>query len=746
MLTSYTYDQLNHLLQVTMPRSTGTQYRIFTYDSTTQRLTSAKNPETNNLAVSYTYNADGTLATKKDANGNTLTYTYDTYGRLTSSPAGTFVYDTCPAQDNYCTNAPGQLVEATFGSMVGPNDLTFQYDYTYTPAGKVSSKTLTLTSANQLGFGGVHAWGSLTASYTYDSQGALTAMAYPLCQSWQICTPPTFTYTLDALERPTTLTGNDNITYVSGVTYNAAGQTSYGGRTYYNLLQVTQAGAITYSYSPGNNNGQIVSSGDTVTGETISYTYDALKRLTDAHSSLNWEEQYGYDGFGNLTQMTPKQGSGPTLSVNVDPATNRISPTGVLYDNNGNTAYTPSMTLYDDTLNRLNRLSINTGANAYYGYDPSNLRVYYRDPSNTEWIYFYGVDGKKLAVFQIAGFPTEYGARVIQFTQQTRNLYFTGILVGQTDRLGSVTVNNRRYYLYGVEYTATSNDTEKYATYTRDSVSGLDYAVNRYYSSIWGRFLSPDPSPASVNLRNPQSWNRYAYVGNDPANGSDPSGLYDSPPGGPPTSPPAGGMDPFGPDGSSPCQSYRQALFNWRGLDGNVQNGDWAGFISALAECNGFFAGGGGAAGGGGTPWYQQHPCDTRDAKNAAIIGFMKSEQADAHSVAARTGLSTDFILAWASYESNWGNSTVAKDDNNFFGLKPDLGKPAHWAGSDPYSGCAVPGYDCFTSQPAGLVPSAVSALISFGGKYLNAALSRSVSGGRRNGDCASDRQRGVQQ
>jgi len=99
------------------------------------------------------------------------------------------------------------------------------------------------------------------------------------------------------------------------------------------------------------------------------------------------------------------------------------------------------------------------------------------------------------------------------------------ILVGQTDRLGSVTVNNRRYYPYGVEYTATSNDTEKYATYTRDSVSGLDYAVNRYYSSIWGRFLSPDRSTANMNLANPGSLNRYAYALADPVNRGDPSGL-----------------------------------------------------------------------------------------------------------------------------------------------------------------------------------------------------------------------------
>jgi len=46
--------------------------------------TSATNPE--NGTVSYTYNADGTLASKKHSNGNTETYTYDTYGRLTGYP------------------------------------------------------------------------------------------------------------------------------------------------------------------------------------------------------------------------------------------------------------------------------------------------------------------------------------------------------------------------------------------------------------------------------------------------------------------------------------------------------------------------------------------------------------------------------------------------------------------------------------------------------------------------------------
>ena len=49
--------------------------------------------------------------------------------------------------------------------------------------------------------------------------------------------------------------------------------------------------------------------------------------------------------------------------------------------------------------------------------------------------------------------------------------------------------------------------------------------VDRARNSVWGRFTSPDPSWASVNAANPQSWNRYSYMVNDPINGYDPSGL-----------------------------------------------------------------------------------------------------------------------------------------------------------------------------------------------------------------------------
>jgi RHS repeat-associated protein len=97
------------------------------------------------------------------------------------------------------------------------------------------------------------------------------------------------------------------------------------------------------------------------------------------------------------------------------------------------------------------------------------------------------------------------------------------------DRVGSATQvgsQNVSFYPYGEDKgTAGANDNWKFGTYLRDSATGLDYAMGRYYSSGSGRFMSPDPYQASGGPAVPQSWNRYAYVQNDPINYGDPAGL-----------------------------------------------------------------------------------------------------------------------------------------------------------------------------------------------------------------------------
>ncbi len=60
----------------------------------------------------------------------------------------------------------------------------------------------------------------------------------------------------------------------------------------------------------------------------------------------------------------------------------------------------------------------------------------------------------------------------------------------------------------------------------RDGDTGLDYAVNRYFSGGTGRFLTSDPlGIKAVSANDPRTFNAYTYVGDDPINYTDPDGL-----------------------------------------------------------------------------------------------------------------------------------------------------------------------------------------------------------------------------
>jgi YD repeat-containing protein len=111
-----------------------------------------------------------------------------------------------------------------------------------------------------------------------------------------------------------------------------------------NLARQAVNGALQYVYSAAQNNGQITQMVDTVSGETISYQYDALKRLTSASSTAAWNQTYQYDGFGNLTAKA-------AAPIPVDAATNRLS--NAFYDANGNMTWGSGVTLTYDEANRV---------------------------------------------------------------------------------------------------------------------------------------------------------------------------------------------------------------------------------------------------------------------------------------------------------------------------------------------------------------------------------------------------------
>jgi len=510
-------------------------------------LTSATNPE--NGTVTYTYSADNTLQYKHDAKGQDTVYTYDSKKRVTMVqryPAGknnaedtcqqvTYSYDTNPYNSTFSQNPKGRLTATKYyaGNCPAGVGQSITEMYSYNPPGQVNWKSLQAGTAT-----------AQTVNYEYDISGRLTYMGYPAPGLVEL------SYGYDGMGRPNSLSVPGATGYwVQNAQYDVAGRMNSmqyaavpGGA--YTLETMTYnvngqlaslnwgvapgssgytgpAGGIQYSYSATQNNGQITQAVDTLSGETIGYLYDALKRLTSAtstpisgSSTAPWTQTFQYDGFGNLTA---KVLNGATTPIAVNAATNQLS--SVYYDANGNMTSGAGATLTYDVSNRLASAVETSGGIEYYGYAPDNKRVFQQTASGHQLITLYGTQGEKLSVFDLTA-----NAWVATY------VWFGGKLISDGnavygDRLGTNRASGARFMPYGDEITSTTNDHVKFGTYTRDSYTGLDYAGARYYASSYGNFSSPDPSMDNVDYQNPVSWNAYSYTNGDPINSNDPNGL-----------------------------------------------------------------------------------------------------------------------------------------------------------------------------------------------------------------------------
>jgi RHS repeat-associated protein len=67
-------------------------------------------------------------------------------------------------------------------------------------------------------------------------------------------------------------------------------------------------------------------------------------------------------------------------------------------------------------------------------------------------------------------------------------------------------------------------DASRFTGKERDAETGLDYFGARYMSSAQGRFTSPDLPLYDQHPTDPQSWNLYSYVRNNPLIYTDPDG------------------------------------------------------------------------------------------------------------------------------------------------------------------------------------------------------------------------------
>ncbi|HEU4597120.1 MAG TPA: RHS repeat-associated core domain-containing protein, partial [Pyrinomonadaceae bacterium] len=238
-------------------------------------------------------------------------------------------------------------------------------------------------------------------------------------------------------------------------------------------------------------------------------------------------------------------------SLSYDETTNRIDTPGWAYDAAGNqtrvrVAGGAWQRMEYDCANRLVAVKTDAGALlASYTYGDSKARLTMREGATRTYYAWAGgsvigeyaeTDGTATALSpQWARNYIYLGGRLLA-TQQPNGAGGDYVEYHHPDRLGTRVVSNAtdaNYYEqaalpFGTALNAESTGAtgRRFTSYDRSLASGLDYAVNRHYDPMQGRFTQVDPlGMEAANLNDPQTLNMYAYCANDPVNQVDPSGL-----------------------------------------------------------------------------------------------------------------------------------------------------------------------------------------------------------------------------
>jgi RHS repeat-associated protein len=521
--TSYANGVLNKVSSITQ----GSQSRTFNYDGM-GRLTSEVLPE--NGTTSYQYNTFDKLTQRTDNRGVITTYSYDTLNRpyqTIYNVGSTGVPATATVTDSY-GSSPTQLNN---GRLLTMTDGTGSQTYTYDVMGRVTENSQVISGT------------SYPVSYQYNYDGSVTSLTYP---SGRVVQPA-----YDAIGRPATV-ASGTTTYVSGITFNpnfsVSSMTLGNGVTEtltqspdrlqlqtvsYALGGTTKFGE-TYTYnSSGANNGETTSISDSVdSGRNMTYTYDALDRVSTAVSqgSTNfpkWGLSWTYDRYGNRLSQAVTAGSAYANSVVVSTTTNHITTSGYTYDANGNMTNDGENTLVYNAENRAISAADGSGTGAY-SYNGLGLRVQKTFGSTTTAYIFSG--NNVIAEYGNGTLSAEYirlgDGVVAQYNSGTLNYVGRDRLSTRTlmDTSGNV-LGSQGHYPFGEDwYMNSPTAIWHFTSYERDAESGNDYAKFRFHANRLGRFLTVDP--LSPSGHSPQLLNRYSYVASEPIDRQDVSGRY----------------------------------------------------------------------------------------------------------------------------------------------------------------------------------------------------------------------------
>lgn len=230
--------------------------------------------------------------------------------------------------------------------------------------------------------------------------------------------------------------------------------------------------------------------------------------------------------------------------------TNRISGGAWTYDTAGNVTADPGGTYAFDAENRM--ASAMTPYNTIvYGYDGDGRRVTKTIcpqgtsaskcastlSGTTTMGYVYDAMGQLAAEYKSCQSP----ASCVDPNQPAGTVYLTADMLGSTRQVvnaqggvvecvdylpfGDFLPNPTSGLRSGIScYGQSQAVTQLFTGQERDGETGLDYFGARYFSGVQGRFTTADEPFVGQDPSDPQSWNLYIYVRNNPLAFTDPTG------------------------------------------------------------------------------------------------------------------------------------------------------------------------------------------------------------------------------
>ena len=506
-VTANTYDAANNLHTTTTGAGTTTYaYQPNNWLSSEAFSGATAGFSTPSSSTSFTYFGDGVRKTMVDATGTT-TYSYGTYGRLTSVVNGngakvTYGYNN--DNDVTCLSYPNSGTQNCGNATSGTGIIADTYD----TADRLSS--LTDWNAKAINFG-----------YDYDS-------------NWKSTTYPTTTATSVA----ETFGNADNQTNETVTNANLSG------------------GSQSTTWTP--NPDELFATDKINSGTANAYTYNALNYVI----GLAGSNSYSYDKLGRVTSDTPNGGSATNFGYTADSAlcwtgtgsgSCASPPTGATrygsnaidarcYSTTSTTSGTciapPSgSTTQSYGYNQLGQLTCATAPNSSsytcaspnasktttYAYNGDGLRTSDTPAGGSTQQFTWDIstsvpelltDGTNSYLYGPNGTPVEQ-----LVTSSATASYLVSDPTGlryQFSASGSV-AGSKAYNPYGTCSSCTGSTPFGFEDGYTDA-NGLIYLVNRYYDPATDQFIAVDPLVY-------QTGQAFAYAGDDPANGSDPNGL-----------------------------------------------------------------------------------------------------------------------------------------------------------------------------------------------------------------------------